>query len=296
MTTAIAYAGGSYGTYLEWCLTSLVEKRNIISPFVLTGSSHRFTGNQIHDRVNWNIASSKGSTTFARLHPKISNKESLSSNLDQICKKFDNVIHLYPARDQLLLLMNNGFTKVWSDWWGRQFSIRNLASIDPNVIYNNWPVLPSTKIADVPNWVRREFLSFYLMPNLFDQVEWYHPDKWNNQKCFVITIKELLYQFESTMERIREVCNLTFVNPISALEPLHTQNLNNQKFLHEDEICTTIVDAILSNKELSWNQRSLVSEAWIQWELRKHGFEIRCNELDIFPTNSVQLIELLYQI
>ena len=292
MTTAIAFAGGSYGTYLEWCLTSLVEKRNITSPFMLTGSSHKFIGNRIHDRVNWNIASPKGSTTFASLHPKISNKESLSSNLDQICKKFDNVIHLYPARDQLLLVMNNGFTKVWSDWWGRQFS----ASIDPNIIYNNWPVLPSTKITDVPNWVRREFLSFYLMPSWFDQVEWYHPDKWNNQKCLVITIKELLYQFESTMERIREVCNLNFVNPISALEPLHAQNLNNQKFLHEDEICTTIVDAVLSNKELSWDQRSLVSEAWIQWELRKHGFEIRCDGLDKFPTNSVQLKELLYPV
>jgi hypothetical protein len=47
---------------------------------------------------------------------------------------------------------------------------------------------------------------------------------------------------------------------------------------------------------LHWNPLPLASEAWIQWQLRNLGWEIKCHELDIFPTNSVYLKELLYHI
>lgn len=40
----IAYQGGTYGTYLEWCLTSLTSTDQLVSPFTDVGNSHKFRG------------------------------------------------------------------------------------------------------------------------------------------------------------------------------------------------------------------------------------------------------------
>ena len=51
------------------------------------------------------------------------------------------------------------------------------------------------------------------------------------------------------------------------------------------------------NFDFSWQEHILpmASQAYIQWQLRNNGFEIRCDGLDNFPNDSVQLKSLLYQ-
>jgi hypothetical protein len=204
----------------------------------------------------------------------------------------DSIIYLYPDKNSILLCINNWYSKIYNDWWSVQFS----TYIDPDKIYNNWPVTRDIEIKNIPRWIQREFLSFYLMPGWFDQVEWYHPDTWHNDRCYIVTIGDLLYKFEETLKQIELFCNLKYTLPIVELLPYHHQNLQNQKYLNEDLLCNRIVDAVVSGEEFSWDQRSLVSESWIQWQLRNLGYEIQCYELDKFPTNSVHLKELLYTI
>lgn len=38
------------------------------------------------------------------------------------------------------------------------------------------------------------------------------------------------------------------------------------------------------------------NEAWIQNQLLKHGYQLKCHALDFFPTHSLQLKELLYRL
>jgi predicted nuclease with RNAse H fold len=52
----------------------------------------------------------------------------------------------------------------------------------------------------------------------------------------------------------------------------------------------------MEHKMHTWEPLPLPSEAWIQWQLRNLGYELRCHGLDMFPTNSVQLRELLYRV
>jgi hypothetical protein len=133
------------------------------------------------------------------------------------------------------------------------------------------------------------------MPAWYDQVEWYHPDCWQNPKCCIITVRELLNNFEEILQKIRVFCDLEYVRPIRDLLPFHEQNLKNQKYLHHDVLCNNIITAVINNQNLAWEQLTLPSEAWIQWQLRNLGYEIQCHELDKFPTNSVQLHKLLYK-
>ena len=293
MTVAIAFAAGSYGTYLEWCLTTLTSKDPIIAPFTSCGNSHGFVGNHLRNFLGWqNYHRSGRCVEFFRVHPKTQKEESISNNLNEVCKTVDWLIHLYPDKNSILLCINNSCSKIYNDWWSVQFS----KCIDLEKIYKNWPVDRNIKIEDVPIWIKREFLSFYLMPAWFDQVEWYHPDQWSHTNAQVITISELLFDFTSTIQKIQQHCQLKFVRPITDLIPYHAQNLNLQSHLGQDQLCNTIINSITNNIEFEWSALPIVSEAWLQWELRNQGWEIQCEGLDIMPTSSIQLKKLLHRL
>ena len=225
-TIPILYNGGTYGTYLEWVLTTLTTDVDIVTPFTQIGNSHLFHGHQLFNIDGWRrYIDSAQPTQFVRLHPKTKKDESLSDNLNSVLSAVDQMIYLYPDKNSVLLAINNYYTKTWRDWWVHQFDY----SIDQEKIYQNWPVDRSTPIKDIPNWIRREFLSFYLMPAWFDQVEWYHPGRWQNPKCITLTVQDLLYNFESSIIQIQEFCNLTFTKNPKEVLLCHTQMLQLQK-------------------------------------------------------------------
>lgn len=292
MTVAIAYSGGLYGTYLEWCLTSLTSDGPLEPPFTAVGNSHRFKGNHLHNISGWKkYLSSNEYYSIARIHPKVSKKESLDQNLDYVCNTARALIHLYPSPDSILLCLNNYTTKTAPNWWKMQFEF----DIDPSKVHQHWPT-NNCDIDQVPRWIRREFLSFYLMPAWFDQIEWYHPARWSHPNACIVTADELLFDFELAMIKIQQHCDLEFVRPVADLLPYHKQNLNLQANIGQDQLCKKIIDCVLCEIEFEWNTLPLASEAWVQWQLRNLGQQIYCHELDTFPTNSLQLKEILYPV
>jgi hypothetical protein len=293
MTTAIVFNGGAYGTYLEWCLTTLSSTDDIVTPFSIVGNSHNFVGNHLSNIAGWKSFKLANCTSqFVRLHPKTRQNESLSANMEYLCSTAESVVYLYPTEELLLLSLNNFTYKIWEDWWEHSFS----SVIDVDKIYNNWPVSKSTTISNIPNWIKREFLSFYLIPAWFSQIEWNHLDAWSHPKCCIVTVDQLLYDFENTIYRIKTHCNLHFKKDVAELVPSHQQNLKLQKYTNQDRICNQIIDAVVNNQQFEWEEITLTSESWIQWQLRNLGYELQCDGLDTFPTNSVQLRELLYSV
>ena len=292
--TAIVYNGGAYGTYLHWVLTTLTQDIPIESPFTGVGNSHLFNGtacnsmdmyrSRIQDHNKYDIV---------RLHPKTLKTESLTESLDFICDTADKVLYLYPDADSMLLVINNYTSKIWYDWWTNQF----IDQISKEKIYSNWPVSKNTAIEDIPVWIKREFLSFYLIPAWHDQVEWFHPTHYSNNNCQVIFVNDLLNNFEHTVQQAVNFLGVIITKPVSALTGLHHTNLSLQQHKNQDNLCQKIIDCVKLNFDFSWQEHILpmASQAYIQWQLRNNGFEIRCDGLDYFPDNSVQLKNLLYQ-
>jgi hypothetical protein len=252
-----------------------------------------FRGNHLLNFDGWKkFINSSNNAQFVRFHPKTMQHELLSSNMDYVCNSADSVIYLYPDQDSILLSLNNFTYKTWNNWWQHSFDTK----INVDKIYNNWPVSKDVSIENIPNWIKREFLSLYLIPAWFAQVEWYHPSSWYHPKCCVITVKQLLYDFESSIMRIKSHCNLEFKKSIDGLLTLHQENLRLQKYTTQDQICKEIIAAVVDGQPLVWDNITLTSEAWVQWELRNLGYEIQCHGLDIFPTNSIQLKKLIYPV
>ena len=292
-TIPIVFHAGCYGTYLEWALTTLTTEHKILPPFTNKGNSHKFKGNHLIDMDGWrNFVTQPSTHQFVRLHPKTKQDQSLSDNLDTIASAVDGMIYLYPTRQAKLLVVNNYISKVYDNWWLTQFS----KTIESTVIYDKWPVDRSTSINDVPVWIKREFLSLYLIPAWEDQVEWNNPVGWQNSKSLNVSVTDLLCDFKSTLQKIQQYFKLSFTKDISQIIPIHTAMLRLQEHLDQDIICQQIIEAVLDSIDYNWNTLPLASESWIQWQLRNLKYEIKCDGLDIFPTNSLKLRNLLYPI
>jgi hypothetical protein len=287
------YHGGTYGTYLHWCLETLCSAEPVVSPFTNIGNSHMFSGKTLLNIDGWHQYMSSGKKSkIVRLHPKTKQTEKISTNLDKIMSTVDRAIYIYPDSDSVLLTINNYYSKIWTNWWKYQFDNH----INQEKIYNNWPVTRSVPIDQLPIWVQREFLSLYLVPAWQSQVEWQTRGTWQHPNCYVVFVSDILYNFKSTLESIGEFCQFEFQKLVKDLVPYHAQNIKLQKYIGQDLICNNIVNSVISDQTVSWSPLSVVSEAWIQWELRNRGLEIRCHDLDKFPTNSVHLKELLYPV
>lgn len=296
MTVPILFNAGAYGTYLEWCLTSLCSPEDLIMPFTQTGSSHNFEGNHLLNMQGWREYLKKGTPKqFVRLHPKTTKDELISNSLDEIFQSVDKIIFCYPDAESVLLNMNNWIFKILEDPWIEIWSNPVEFCVDKEELYSSWPITPGTSIENIDPWIRREFLSFYLMPAWQSQVEWYFPDQWRSSNCLYVFTKDLLHDFENTLTDIVDFLQLEIRQPISSLLLYHEQNIKLQKHINQDSICNQIIESTLKDNFITWNRLPLPSEAWIQWQLRELGYEIRCHGLDIFPTNNVQLKELLYK-
>jgi hypothetical protein len=227
---------------------------------------------------------------FVRLHPRTKKNEYNNEIVSTLLETVDNVIYITPADKDTMLCVNNHYYKIRKNWWEYEF-VNN--QIDPTVIYNNWPVDPTVPISQVPNWIVREFLSLYLPPKWYSMISW-SPDP----RCVQISIKEdLFYNFEHTINKIASQCQLKLTKPISSILGLHSEMISLQTYLGQDDICNQIIESVTNNLPFDWYKHHLtiLSEAWIQWRLRNLGYEIRCHGIDLFPTNSVQLQELLYK-
>jgi len=292
-TVPVIFHGGAYGTYVEWCLTTLCSDQPIQAPFTVLGNSHGFSGHHVARTCEeWTrYVESKKYHEFVRVEPKIYETQSAVEFLDQVMGSVDRALLLYPDPQSIVLNLNNVYYKTFEDFWQYYFESNPDGE---QYVLQNWPVPVDTNINDIAVWIKREWLSLWFVPWWLDMLEWYLPDRWKSDHCQLILLHDLLYNFESTMQRLVDFLQLKIQRPVQELVPYHKQNLQLQKYLGQDQICNAVVDCTLQSKYYEWAPLPLPSEAWVQWRLRTLGWEIQCDGLDTFPTNSVQLKELIY--
>ena len=72
--------------------------------------------------------------------------------------------------------------------------------------------------------------------------------------------------------------------------------LKQQYLIDEHNTIKNIVKSIITNTLYTWTKLNILSEAMVQKRLRDEGFEIKCYNLNTFPTNSIELYQLLDRI
>jgi len=296
----IVFPPGAYGTYLNYLLSKITDSTefngNVFEP---TGSAHHFRSVRGYDiNVDADALDTEKihrySHIFFRTHgftPKNPNK---NSNLAKLIEEFDYFIHINFYEDRLLTIHNNMLTKQdntmhnFYDW---------LLVHELDLIKSRWTVPTElTNPRDVERWIVREFCSMYFIPIWVRQALTQEYFQFNHKRQLYIDVKDFLNNpITDTIDLIFSFCQIDYDYDRELVTSIHQTMLDKQQHLHSDADCEYIVQQTLANVLYDFKELNLTlfDEAWIQWKLREHGYELQCYGLNTFPTNTIDLRKII---
>lgn len=144
-------------------------------------------------------------------------------------------------------------------------------------------------IDDVPLWAVREWFSLYYpgVITTWIDINYDLPD------CMTINFTNILYKTNETLKEIFKFCNKSLIKERElALASVYWQD-KQQYILNEFNLLEKIVESTVNKISFKWNKLHIIAESIIQSRLRFMGYEIKCYNLNEFPTDSLVLNKLL---
>jgi len=154
---------------------------------------------------------------------------------------------------------------------------------NPN--YTHW--------SEMSTWELREWISLQYLSRI---KEWIHIEKDTAHiNKLIINNVDLLSNLEDEFLRITKYCNLTPSNDNKRKLFIKEWTDKQQYIFDEFNLIGQIVEKTLHNEDFEWHRYRLnvLTQAIIQQRLRTHGYELKCHGLDLFPTSSEELYNLL---
>lgn len=319
---AIYYHVGAYGTFIEWCLNYFSNNLfNVELPFTELGNAHKFSRDTVIVSEKMFQTALLENKKLIRLHPGTTSKKSYKllqtpkqpincyrRELALLEKHFDKIIVLYFNENNILWSSNN-IVKCFVDKDEvdhdslRQREARNYEGIfSKNLVeYLIFKLKKTTKnlvtkwnkdsIKNMKTWELREFLSFYLHNEWLDLHSGLATLNKEFPNVIFVEIGQLRDNFKETLIELFEKLNLKFNE--RDIEFVY-QNWNKvQYFKNKDKEIKTVVHSIINNNEFSWDKLSIIDEAEIQRQLRNNNVELKCFDLNEFPTSAQEFQSLL---
>lgn len=315
--TAIYYHAGAYGTFVEWCLNYFSDEHfNDDLPFTDIGNAHLFQGNLILSETMFNKME-QNPCKFFRTHPGSTNnhnqlllntpKNPINCYINELQLLQDiseHVIVLYFNSNHVLWGVNNivksfspvdpateeyYITNQYSEYYrGECVNLKERVILDLQLAgehhYKQWN---KNSWGEMDNWQLREFLSLYLQEHwvdLYNSLEEIHSDFPN---ITFLELGSLRDNFKDTISTLLSRINLPLVK--NNFDYVFDAWISRQTFANRDAEVNEIVSSILSNKDMTWKELSIIDEAVIQKKLRDNGINLKCFDLDIFPRSVKEL-------
>jgi hypothetical protein len=145
-----------------------------------------------------------------------------------------------------------------------------------------------TSWKDMKPWEWREWFSIFYVDWV---LEWQISSQQVPESFLKIKNTSLLFDTEETFYKIIDFCKLT---PKQGIGEFASRWQGFQQYIVDEFVLIDqIINHTIGNVDFSWNVLSIVSEAIIQQKLRSVGYELQCNDLDVFPNDTKSLYSLL---
>lgn len=139
-------------------------------------------------------------------------------------------------------------------------------------------------------WELREWFSIFYTNWV---LEWIDSCNQVPDNFLKISNSDILFDTKNTLLKIINFCNLTY-NPESNIDRFIFEWQSKQQYIVDEfNLLDQILDHTLNSIVFKWKDLNIISEAIIQQRLRSKGYEIRCDRLNTFPTDSITLYKLL---
>lgn len=305
-------------------------------PFTANGSSHQFIGNffpyysMIKEYVN-----SSNLYPYCRSHPGLSSSEHIDvqtsrsyydmhcSDIQQLEKLFDQILVVYPTENTKFWISNNVIDKcrltfdtpltAYQQHFAPYDCADNFQSKDYIVDLEEKiryilkkELAPGTtsqwgkeSIDNLDIWELRELLSFYWHNRVKDFYTCWSPlvQEFSNNNIKFISVDKFKDDFSATVNEYLDFFNVVKIeNFDQELKSIEQHWKTGQIHINKDCIIDTIISSILTDTYCQWDKLTIIDEAHIQKTLRDHHYEIQCDGLNMFPTNTDELQKILYRI
>ena len=152
--------------------------------------------------------------------------------------------------------------------------------INWNKNYRHWK--------DLQDWELREWFSLFYVEWVQEWIDSYTqvPDNW-----LKIDHMNFLFQPESTMEKIMQFCQVTKKPGVADF--FNEWKQKQQYVIDEIQLINNIVKSTVEQVAVKWHPINIIAESMVQQKLRSKGYEIRCDGLNTFPTDTKTLYNLL---
>ena len=137
-------------------------------------------------------------------------------------------------------------------------------------------------------WEWREWMSLFYTTWVQEWINSQHEVPDNFLK---ISNTEMLFQTKDTITRIFDFCNVPITDDFDLF--VNEWAEKQQYVIDEFNLLDNICNNTINNIAFSWEELNIVAAAIVQQRLRSLGYEIRCDGLNIFPTDSATLYSLL---
>jgi len=291
----IFFPGGGFGSTIEYCIRRFSKEFETIEAKILDDGSMHSYGKEFHPTSidafkNIRNSNSKICTPLYTLY-----SEPAEPDFSKIFKEFkDNIIPdskvIFIVLPKIPMVEQNTLFVYYKVIVGGIMSIDKVINSNLTSIKQWNPTY--TCADDMQRWEQRELLSFIIKNNIpeFLTAKDHKLENW-----LLITPEDILTNLPSTIQRIINYLNLTFID--DGIDEFYTQWRSKQQYiLDRYQLIQDIVTNTLDKKYFIWEDLDLQLEAIIQYKLQAKGFNLKCFGLNKFPNTSENLYKLLVKI
>jgi hypothetical protein len=157
----------------------------------------------------------------------------------------------------------------------------NITAWSPN--YTHW--------SQMHTWQLREWISLFYVQWC---QEWIESPTCVDSRFLTVNNTDFLFDAVAMSNKIFDHCKLTQKSGLNDF--LLGWQEAQQYIVDEFILLDRIVDCAIANQPLEWQPINIIAEAIVQQRLRAKGYEIRCDGLDIFPTDAIMFNTLLEKV
>ena len=263
----VVFAPGSYGSFLTKCIYAFTElgfKQDQVLDFDATGSSHDHWSNSDADsKITW-------------------------GHLSKADFKYTNTnVVIRPSADRCLEYYVNQYVKSEKNDPVR-FLLTQFDHSEIDSKLENWKYTGSVHTA--PRWILRELLS-YSIPDIFSNA--YNIHQYQMIPSAIKIDSEDL--FENLIGTIHDIADATGIKVLASNDVIaQTQSIfyKKQKYHNCQYQAQSYVHAVKNKQDYNISNMNFVIESYIQYQLREAGIKLACEDLAVFPMNTLAMQEM----
>lgn len=277
----IFFPCGGFGSTIEFCIRNFSKEFESINAEIMPNGSMHSYKKECHPCYNYELVdiAESNKKIITPVYPNLSYSTVIDS-MNEFIKISKNSKVVFIVIDTIEMIERNwlfAYYKVGLDFV-LQTDSKNVKK------WNN----DYKTFNDMQRWEQREYLSFVISDSI---PEFINARNFALESWLVINTDDILFNFKESLEKIFNYLELASdIDNLTEFIDLWSQK---QKYVLDE---LTLINKILinfqNNKFFEWNTISIIGEAIIQYKLFDRAYDLNCYNLNQFPTNTFDLINL----